>query len=272
MKRPIVVANWKMQLGLKEGELLMDDILNRLEKIKKIAEKVDIIFCPPFFALESVSKKLKGSFSLLNRKNQMTNLFLGAQDCFWEHKGAFTGEISPDQLKELGCQYVIIGHSERRQNLGETDEMVHHKIKTVLESELVPILCVGETFEERQNGAKDYVIINQVTRALEGNVLKADQEIIIAYEPIWVIGSGQVVTQEEAQYTNQVIQQRMIDFYPLPLIKNNIRLLYGGGIDSTNVGQFIEKDIIDGILVGNASLKAEEFVKIIETIGLKSTQ
>ncbi|MGC9048948.1 MAG: triose-phosphate isomerase [Patescibacteria group bacterium] len=252
MKKNIIIANWKMNLGLAQTISLTKDILNGLKKIKKDWSKIDIVLCPSFVYLSEVKKLIMKS-----------NIELGAQDCFWEERGAYTGEISPAQLKEIGCRYLIIGHSERRQNLNETDEMIHKKVKAALESDLVPILCVGETFEERQRGVKDYVIINQVSRALDGINLKANQQLIIAYEPVWVIGTGQAVNPTEAEYVSRVILQRIIDLYPLPIVRNNIRIIYGGSVDQTNVKNFVEQETVDGILVGGASLKAAEFVAMI---------
>lgn len=255
MKKNIIIANWKMNLGLSQTISLTKDILSGLKKNKKDWAKIDIILCPSYVYLSEVK-------NLINK----SDIALGAQDCFWEERGAYTGEVSPAQLKEMDCQYVIIGHSERRQYLNETDEMIHKKIKTALEVGLIPILCVGETFEERQKGIKDYVIINQVNRALEGINLKANQQLIIAYEPVWVIGSGQAVKPEEAEYANRIILQQVIDLYPLPIIRSNIRTIYGGSVDHTNVKDFVQQDTIDGVLVGGASLRAEEFVKMINQL------
>ncbi len=266
MKYSIIIANWKMQLGIKETEDLAEDILSRIGRLKKKVEKLDVVLCPSPSVLETVSKVFQTKHSLFSRKAKLSYLSLGAQNCFWEKKGAFTGEVSPAQLKELGCNYVIIGHSERRQILGETDKIIHKKVKAVLDTGMVPVICVGETFEERQRRATDYVIINQVSRAIEGIDLRADQKLIIAYEPVWVIGSGQAVKPEDAEYVNRIIRRRMIDFYPLPIVRNNIRIIYGGSIDSVNVKQFVSQETIDGALVGGASLKSKEFVKMISKL------
>lgn len=253
MKKKIIIANWKMNLTLQQSLVLAKDILNGLKKIKNL-KKIDIVLCPSFTALSSIQPLL------------LSKVYLGAQNCFWEEAGAYTGEISPFQLKEVGCQYVIIGHSERRQYLKETDEMIHCKVKTGLEAGIIPVLCIGETFEERQKGIKDYVIINQLSHALEGVNLKANQQLIIAYEPIWVIGTGQAVRPEEAEYASRIILQRVIDLYPLPIVRNNIRIIYGGSVDHTNIQDFLKQDTIDGVLVGGASLKAEGFIKMISRI------
>lgn len=256
MKKKIIVANWKMNLSLSESERLTRSILKGLIPFKKKLAKVEIVFCPHFTALPLVK-------NLISRTK--IKIGLGAQNVFWEKKGAFTGEISSLMLKEFDCQYVICGHSERREYFKETDEMIHKKVVAVLDSGLIPILCVGEKFDQRQNGAKDYVIIQQVSHALEGVNLDSNQQLIIAYEPVWVIGSGQAVRPQEAEYTHQVIYQRLIDLFPLELVQKNIRIIYGGSVDSSNIKGFLDKKAIDGVLVGGASLKADEFVKIIES-------
>ena len=193
-----------------------------------------------------------------------SSLILGAQNCFWEDKGSFTGEISPLYLKKIGIKFVIVGHSERREHLKELDEMVHKKVKAVLDNELCPIICVGETFEERQEKRKDYVIIQQVFKALSGLMPKEQDKIVIAYEPVWVIGSGQAVNSDEAEYTNQIIRQAAVDCLPSNFVLNNMKFIYGGSIDENNVDEFLGKKTIDGFLVGGASLKAEKFLAIAD--------
>lgn len=251
--KPIFIANWKMNLGLKETIELTKKITGDLKSFKG---NTDIAICPSFTALAEVSKILKKS-----------KIQLGAQDVFWEEKGAYTSNISAAMLKEIGCKYVIIGHSERRQYLHETDRMVHQKVKCVLEENLIPIICVGETFEERQQGNKDYTIIKQVSGALKGITLLKDQEIIIAYEPVWVIGSGQAVDPKEAEYTNQVIRRTLIDlFFPVEMLGKSIRIIYGGSVDSKVINEFVGEHTVDGVLVGGASLKEKEFVEMIKKI------
>ncbi len=260
MKKNIIIANWKMQLSFKQAKVLAKEILTRLKKIEKEKRKsidFDVVLCPPFMSIPEVTKVFGSKKKILS---------CGAQDCFWEEKGGFTGEISALCLKELNCAYVILGHSERRQFLGETDEMIHKKIKTALNVGITPIVCIGETREERDKGLKESTILSQVSRALEGITLKARQKIIIAYEPVWVIGSGQAVSAEEAEYMAKVILQRIIDLYPLPIVHNNIRIIYGGSVDSNTVKSFINQETINGVLVGGASLKADEFVKMCELI------
>jgi len=260
MKRKIIIANWKMNLGLKETEVLTKDILIGLKKNLSVLEKVDLVLCPTLLLIPLVKSLIDKNRGLKDK------IDVGAQDTFWEDWGAYTGEVSPSLLRQLNCRYVIVGHSERREIFKETDEMVHQKVRACLINDLVPIICVGETFEERQRGFKDFRIINQVSKALEGIKLGANQKLVIAYEPVWVIGSGQAVDPTEVEYTHRIINQRLVDLYPLPIVRNNVRIIYGGSVDSTNVRKFLEQETVDGVLVGGASLKAQEFLRILELV------
>ena len=248
-QKPIVIANWKMKLSSAESQKLAMAIKN------KARGEAEIVICPSFISLAEVGKVLAGSA-----------VKLGAQDCFWESSGAFTGEVSAQQLKEVGCDYVILGHSERRQHLAETDEMVHKKVKIALSSGLAPIICVGETFQERQDGAKDYILIQQVTKALEGVEIKPEQKVVVAYEPVWVIGSGQAIEPQEAMAAHQVIYQTLLDLFPLGLVGSNFRIIYGGSVDESNVASFTRLENTFGVLVGGASLKADDFLAIIKNV------
>lgn len=246
---PLIIANWKMKLGLDQSRLLA-------QAVKKIPTgNAEVVICPSFPSLTTVSTVLARS-----------RFALGAQDCFWEAHGAYTGAVSPETLHEIGCRYVIVGHSERRQYLGETDEMVRRKVAAALSAGLVPIVCVGETFEQRQTGHQDYALIQQTSRALEGIALTEDQQLIVAYEPVWVIGTGQAISPDQAQAAHQVIRQTLIDLFPLPLVTENIRIIYGGSVDSDNVGDFVSLEHTGGVLVGNASLDAGEFAALIRSV------
>lgn len=265
--KPIIIANWKMKLGLNES-------LNLTEKIKKglikkenriydkfigvqnrWSEKMDIVLCPSFTAISDVRKAAAN-----------TGFCLGAQDIFWEEKGAYTGEICASQLKEVGVKYVIIGHSERRGYLDETDKMIHKKMRLALAAGLIPILCIGETFEERKEGKKDYIIVKQLIGALEGIDIKKGQKLIIAYEPVWVIGSGQAVSPDEAELSAKLIKISLLDIFSSDFIDNNIGIVYGGSVSGKDSKQFLDQPNIDGLLVGTCSLNAEEFLKIIKSI------
>lgn len=254
---PIIIANLKMQLGVGETVDLVKKINQGLEK-ENI--KGEVVVCPSFVALAPASEYLKESGSKIQ---------LGAQDVFWEDKGAFTGEVSPLQLKELGVKYVIVGHSERRENLKEDDKIVHEETKACLHDNLIPIICVGEKFSDRQENSHYLKVMTQVTRALGGLSLVEDQKVIIAYEPVWVIGTGQAIAPQDAQEMHQVIRQSLIDlWHDSKLVKNNFRIIYGGSVDSKNVKSFLDQPNIDGALVGGASLNAEEFVAIIRAASL----
>ncbi|MFA6322440.1 MAG: triose-phosphate isomerase [Candidatus Buchananbacteria bacterium] len=244
---PIIIANWKMKLSLAETLALAKTLKMKADK------KAEVVVCPTFPALAETAKVLKGG-----------RIKLGAQDCFWENSGSYTGEVSAPQLKEIGCQFVIIGHSERRKYLNETDEMIHAKTKAALEAGLTPIICVGETFEQRQEGAKDYVIIHQTTKALEGIEIKSHQQVIVAYEPVWVIGSGQAVSPNAAQEVHDVIRQVLLDLFNLEVVSNNFRIVYGGSVDQTNVKDFLSLENTSGVLVGMASLRPSDFLPLIK--------
>ena len=247
----LIIANWKCNpTDLDKAKHLFGVVQRGVSKVKDI----EIVICPPFVYLSPL-------MALAQDK-----MVFGAQDCFWEQKGAFTGEISPLELKNLGCHYVIVGHSERRRYLNETDEMVNQKVKAVLQNGLVPIICVGETLEERQSSNKDFIIMNQVNKAIEGVDLSGNKSIIIAYEPVWGIGSGQTVEPQEAEHTNQVIRQILIDKYPLETINEKIYILYGGSVNPTNIREFLSQATIDGALVGGASLDADTFWQIINAV------
>jgi len=246
----LTVANWKMNLTSSEGAELVKSCFRGIGDLKTTR----VCICPPFTALSAVSQIL-----------HKTEFVLGAQNMSWQADGSLTGEISGGMLKEYGVQFVIIGHSERRQHLGETDQMVHDKVKAALAADLTPIVCVGETFEERQAGRKDFVVSGQVEAALK-DIQLSHRHIYIAYEPVWVIGSGQAVEVSEAEHTARIIKQVFIDLYPDLEVKDCLHILYGGSVDSTNVASFMGSEELVGVLVGGASLKADEFVKIVQIV------
>ena len=246
---PIVIGNWKMKLGIPESR----ELASAIKKIN--LNKAEVVVCPSFVSLTEVAKIVKH-----------TDIALGAQDCFWESHGSFTGEVSATYLKEAGCDFVILGHSERRKYLNETDEMVHRKVGMALSAGLVPIVCVGETFEQRHDGSKDYTLIQQTTKALEGVQIGPDQRVIIAYEPVWVIGTGQAIEPAEAALSQQVIRQVLFDLFTLSVVKNNFSVIYGGSVDVNNTSKLISLEENDGFLVGVASQSAEEFGAIIKNL------
>jgi len=246
MRKPFVAGNWKMNKTVKEALLLVNEMLPDLEAVKSV-EKV---ICPPYPSLFAVSTLLSGD-----------EIGLGAQNLYWEASGAFTGEVSPLMLREL-CQYVIIGHSERREHFGETDQSVNRKIKAALASDLIPIVCVGETLEQNQAGQTAGVIIRQVREGLLGVDASLAEKIVVAYEPIWAIGTGLASSAEGAnEVVAEMIRPTLASLFNEKLAQST-RVLYGGSVKPDNAAEFFDQPDIDGALVGGASLKAADFVKI----------
>ncbi|MDD5251342.1 MAG: triose-phosphate isomerase [Patescibacteria group bacterium] len=253
MKNVFIIANWKMQLDDAASEALAQEVVRRWAGQGATRSDVTVVLCPSHVALERVHPVVKG-----------TAVWLGAQDCFWEDKGAYTGEVSPVTLKQLGCEWCIVGHSERRGFLNETDEMVNRKVAALMRSGINPIVCVGETREERTAGRRDAVVIGQVRAALANIRPVGTQRIVIAYEPRWVIGTGQAVAPEDAASMHNLIIQTLFDLYPNDIVERQFSVIYGGSVDSTNLAGFLSFDVIHGALVGGAALKADEFVRLAE--------
>jgi triosephosphate isomerase (TIM) len=252
LKQKIVIANWKMRLSLDETIELSKQMK---EKFKDYDEG-QIVVCPNFLSLHEVGKELKNS-----------NIKLGAQNVFWEDKGAYTGEISPIMLNEAGCTYAIVGHSERRKFLNENYEMIHKKLRAVLNApSLTPIVCIGENWDERKTDRRDFVLVDQLNQALSGLSIVKDEQIVIAYEPIWAIGSGLAIEPAEAEYAHKIVKLTLNDMFGMEISNNNFSIVYGGSIDSKNVKGFVGLENIDGLLVGGASLKSDEFYKIAKAI------
>ncbi|MDD5441523.1 MAG: triose-phosphate isomerase [Candidatus Omnitrophica bacterium] len=248
MRKPMIAGNWKMHKIISESVALSEKIKNTLEK----NVHVDVVVCPVFTALNTVYSVLED-----------TDIGLGAQNLYWEKEGAFTGEISPIMLKDSGCEYVIIGHSERRKYFSETDEMVNKKIKAALEIGLTPIVCVGETLEERE-AAKETAVINAQLEGAFNNIDINDMgNVIIAYEPVWAIGTGKTATPQQAQQIHQFIRQWLTDNKDNE-VSAAIRILYGGSVKPENIKELMDNEDIDGALVGGASLKAETFAQIVK--------
>ncbi len=246
MRRPIIAGNWKMHKTIGEAVALVNEIKKNINETD-----VEVVVCCPFTALSDVKKTIGDS-----------KLKLGAQNMHWEASGAYTGEISADMLKEIGVEYVILGHSERRQYFKETDEIVNKKVLKAIEKNLKPILCVGESLEERE-ADKTFEVVKRQTLAALADVEEADLEkIVIAYEPIWAIGTGKTATAEEANsviaYIREVIQQQFND-----TISEIIRIQYGGSVKASNASEIMNEADIDGALVGGASLDAEGFLGIV---------
>jgi triosephosphate isomerase len=245
MRVPFVAGNWKMNTTATEAERLVLEMLEKLDRIKQV-EKV---LCPPFVSLVGLSMMLQSS-----------SIKLGAQNMYFETKGAYTGEISPLMLREL-CEFVILGHSERRWYFGETDEIVNKKVKAALANKLKPILCVGERLEENEAGKTEEVVGRQLRGALNG--IEPVGDLVIAYEPVWAIGTGKAASGEEAAAAIQFIRDIVATLWNKSIARD-FRILYGGSVTGANIAEFISHPEIDGALVGGASLKAEEFVSIVE--------
>lgn len=252
MKNKIVIANWKMKLNASESLELAKKFKNKFKNFTKN----DIVVCPSSIVLNEISNFFK-----------KTCIKIGSQNVFWEEKGAFTGEISPEMLNDVGCKYVIVGHSERRKYLLENYEMIHQKIKAVLKVDnLIPIICIGEEGNDRKTDKRDFVLVEQLQQALGGIQILKNQQIVIAYEPIWAIGSGIVIEPEEAEYAHKIIKLTLNDMFGMRIVSEYFRVIYGGSVTSKNVKKFAKLDNIDGLLVGKASLDFEEFYKVAKII------
>lgn len=247
MRKIIIAGNWKMYKTLKEGQ----ELAVALRREFYSSENVDIVLCPPFTLLVTLADALETS-----------NLSLGAQDCFWLDEGAFTGEVSPKMLKDAGCKFVIIGHSERRQFFNETNEGVNKKVKAVLPHGLTPIMCVGETLAEREKELTFKVLDEHVRNGLKDISADEAQKVIIAYEPVWAIGTGKTATPAQAQEAHKYIRDLLARLYNEETA-GAIRIQYGGSVKPENTLELMSEPDIDGALVGGASLKAESFSEII---------
>ena len=245
-RKKLIVANWKMNKTVKEAV----SYANELKKLVKDIHDRDIVVCPPYTALSAVSAEIKAS-----------NIALGAQDLYWEKKGAFTGAISSEMLKEIGVKYVIIGHSERRQFFNETGLTVNSKVKAALANGLMPIVCVGENGEEREKDDTKSVIEKQVKNGLMGLGKEEFQKLVIAYEPVWAIGTGKNAAPEQADEVHSFIR-KMITGMSDGKTSQKLRIIYGGSVTPENIKGFMEKENIDGALVGSASLDARKFSEI----------
>lgn len=247
MRRVIIAGNWKMNKTIPEAIELVNGLMRELADI----ENIDIVVAPPFTALSEISDMLVGS-----------NIALGAQDVHWEEKGAFTGEISPSMLKDAGVKYVIIGHSERRALFGETNDKVNKKLKAAIGAGLSPIMCVGENLTERESGKAFEVVKEHVEKGLAGIPKEDILKVVIAYEPVWAIGTGKNATPEQAEEIHQYIRELLGSLYD-ERAAENVRIQYGGSVNPENIRDLINQENIDGALVGGASLKMEQFVPIV---------
>jgi triosephosphate isomerase len=244
---PFIAGNWKMNKTVVEAV----DLARQLKSASAEVEGVEVAVAPPFTALHAVKKELQGS-----------SIRLAAQNVFWEEKGAFTGEVSSPMLREIGCDYVIVGHSERRQFFGETDETVNRRLRAVLGHGMKAIFCIGETLQEREGGKTFSVIERQVEGGLRGLEEGEMKAIAIAYEPVWAIGTGKTATPEQAEEVHRSIRGKLEGLFSRSTAEN-VRIQYGGSVTPENVKGLMAQPDIDGALVGGASLKSETFSKIV---------
>lgn len=247
MRKPIIAGNWKMHTTSREASALIAQLKTLVDR-----QPVEVVVCPPFTALSTVAAQLAGSA-----------IGLGAQDLFWEPQGAFTGEISASMLLDLGCRYCIIGHSERRQHFGETDERIAKKLITALRHGLAPILCVGETLAQREQGQTCDVVRRQIEQTLAACSTQDGLRIVIAYEPVWAIGTGRNATAAQAQEVQAFIRQLLKDRWNTQTA-DAVRIQYGGSVNPANALELLQQPDVDGALVGGASLKADSFAAIVK--------
>jgi len=244
--KPLIIANWKCNpTTLNEAKELLNSVIEGIKDFNN----VEVVICPPFIFLSSLINNL---------------IIFGAQNCYSEDKGAFTGETSILMLEDLRCKYVILGHSERRNIFKETNEEINLKLKKTLDSSLIPVLCIGENKEDREEGKTFEILGEQLEECLEGISEKVDR-LVLAYEPVWAIGTGKYAEvskiEEVREFIKDFISKRFDEN-----ISNKIKILYGGSVDSNNVNQYLKEAKIDGVLVGGASIKAEEFIKLVKNI------
>ncbi|MGI8427575.1 MAG: triose-phosphate isomerase [Actinomycetota bacterium] len=250
-RKPIIAANWKMNKTHLDGIHFVESLRNRLDPAA--SGKVDIVICPPFTAIRSVQTAIDGDD---------LPFAVGAQNMYWESSGAYTGEISAEMLLKLGAAYVIVGHSERREYFGETSADVNRKVKAALSSGLIPIMCVGETLTERESGGTETKVTGQVREGLEGLSVEQVAGMVIAYEPIWAIGTGRTASADDAEQTILLIRNTVREV--AGDAADEVRIQYGGSVKAGNMAELMSKPNIDGGLVGGASLDAEEFARIVQ--------
>jgi len=251
-RRPFIAGNWKLNNSVIESLTLIKHLRDQLDSASYVAE---VAIAPTFTVLITANLALEG-----------TGIGLAGQDCYWESQGAFTGEISAPMLADVGCKYVIVGHSERRQYFGETDETVNRKVRAVLAAGLTPIVCVGETLAEREADRTLEIVGRQVRGALEGLPPEAVGKLVLAYEPVWAIGTGKVATSAQAQDVHGAIRGLLVELAG-DEVAQSVRIQYGGSVKPDNAAELLAQPDVDGALVGGASLKAEDFAAIVLAAG-----
>ncbi|MBM3334331.1 triose-phosphate isomerase [Candidatus Sumerlaeota bacterium] len=247
MRIPFIAGNWKMYMTRAEAKDLVEGLLTALANVRD----VEVAVCPPFTALDCVSRLVANS-----------RIALGAQNCYWEDKGAFTGEVAAPLLKEIGCKYCIVGHSERRQYFGETNETVRKRILALYKHGILPILCIGETLKEREKGQTEKVVLTQLRECLQNLPPERVVKTTVAYEPVWAIGTGKTATPQQAQEVHALIRAEVVRMYGKD-VAEGVRIQYGGSVKPDNIKELMDQEDIDGALVGGASLKVDSFAPIV---------
>lgn len=250
MRKPFVAGNWKMNLNKQDAETLAEAIAIGTDALA--GKSIEVAVFPPFVYLQNTINAVRNA-----------GIAVGAQDVFYEQKGAFTGETSPAMLKDIGCVYALCGHSERRHIIGETDEIINKKVTAAISSGLLAVLCVGEMLEERESSKTEQVISSQVKAGLAGLTAEKASAVTIAYEPVWAIGTGVTATPQQAQQAHAMIRKLISEIFDEQLAQNT-RILYGGSVKPSNAVEIMTQTDIDGALVGGASLKSEDFIAIIK--------
>ena len=250
MRKPFIAGNWKMNMNSASAVALAAGLVKELNGI----DTVDVAVCPPFVYLQSVAAALSAS-----------NIALGSQNVYFEEQGAFTGETSCGMLKDTSCTYAIIGHSERRHVMGETDALINKKVSAAISGGLLPIFCVGELLEDREGGTTNEVVSGQIKNGLEGVCGESIQAVTVAYEPVWAIGTGLTATPEQAQEVHAMIRGLLAELYGNE-IAQLIRIQYGGSAKPGNTAELMAQPDVDGLLVGGAALKVEDFAAMVKTI------
>ncbi len=251
MPTPLIVGNWKMNKTASEAALFVKELEQRV----RVPNGVEVVLAPPFTSLPAVRQALTGAEPFR----------LAAQNVHWEDGGAFTGEVAPPMLRDLGCDYVIIGHSERRQHFGEQDDHVNRKVAAALRHDLLPILCLGETLDQRERDQTDEIVTRQLTRGLDGLGTAEVAKVTVAYEPVWAIGTGRAATLEQAEGVHGLLQRLLTKL--AGEAGGRVRVLYGGSVTPDNAAELLRSRLIHGALVGGACLKADSFAKIVSSAG-----
>lgn len=251
MPAPLIVGNWKMNTTASEAA----PFVRELEQRVRVPEGTEVVLAPPFTSLPAVRHALTAA----------RPFGLAAQDVHWEDRGAFTGEIAPPMLRDLGCDYVIIGHSERRQHFGERDEDVNRKVRAALGHGLLPILCLGETLEQREQNQTEAIVTGQLTRGLDGLGTAELAKVTVAYEPVWAIGTGRAASVAQAEEVHRLLHTLLAKLQGES--GTQVRVLYGGSVTPDNAGELLRSRLINGALVGGACLKADSFARIVASVG-----